>query len=82
VFSVGDPSTQGTPSANPQIKMFKPRLAEEEPLHAEISAFLEAVRSRSTPFVPLEDGRRALKLALDVTSTIERHGNKVLTQML
>ncbi|HEX4488930.1 MAG TPA: Gfo/Idh/MocA family oxidoreductase [Terriglobales bacterium] len=82
VFSVGDPSTPGTPSANPQIKMFKPPITAEEPLRAEITAFIDAVRSRSTPVVPLEEGRRALKLALDVTSTIERHGNKVLTQML
>jgi predicted dehydrogenase len=82
VFSVGDPATQGTPSANPQIKMVKPPISAEEPLHAEISAFLDAVCSRATPVVSLEEGRRALKLALDVTSTIERHGNKVLTQML
>jgi predicted dehydrogenase len=82
VFSVGDPAAQGTPSANPQIKMFKPPITTEEPLRAEISAFLEAVRSRNTPVVSLEEGRRALKLALDVTAAIETHGNKVLTRIL
>ena len=78
VFSVGDPAAQGTPSANPQIKMFKPPITTEEPLHAEIGAFLDAVRTRSTPIVSLEEGRRALKLALDVTAAIDRHGRKVL----
>jgi predicted dehydrogenase len=82
VFSVGDPATQGTPSANPQIKMFKPPVAAEEPLHAEISAFLDSVRTRATPVVSLEEGRRALKVALDVTATMERHGEKILTQIL
>jgi predicted dehydrogenase len=82
VFSVGDPAAQGTPSANPQIKMFKPPITAEEPLHAEITAFLEAVHSRTTPVVSLEEGRRALQLALEVTATIEQHGNKVLAQIL
>jgi predicted dehydrogenase len=82
VSSVGDPAGPGTPSANPQIKMFKPQVAVEEPLHAEIRAFLDSVRSRSTPVVSLDEGRRALKVALDVAAAIERHGRKVLTQIL
>ena len=82
VFSVGDPAAQGIPSANPQIKMFKPPIAAEEPLHAEISAFLDAVRTRSTPVVTLAEGRRALKVALEVTSAIDQHGQKILKQIL
>jgi predicted dehydrogenase len=81
VFSVGDPESQGTPSANPQIKMFKPPITAEEPLHAEISAFLEAVRDRSTPVISLEEGRRALKIALEVNAAIDRHGEKILEKL-
>ena len=77
VFSVGDPEAQGTPSANPQIKMFKPPVTAEEPLHAEIKSFLEAVRTRSKPEVSLDEGRQALKVALDVTAAINQHGQKV-----
>jgi predicted dehydrogenase len=81
VFSVGDPAAKGVPSANPQIKMFKPPITAEEPLHAEISAFLDSVRTRSTPVVTLEEGRRALKVALDVTLAIHQHGKKILKQL-
>lgn len=67
----------GTPSVNPQIGVTKIPVASEEPLHAEIRSFVRAVRQRSTPEVPLEDGRRALALALDIVAAIREHGNKV-----
>jgi hypothetical protein len=35
------------------------------------------VRQGSTPVVPLEDGRRALALALDIVGAIREHGKKV-----
>jgi len=54
-----DPAQPTTPSVNPQIGVVKPALKAEEPLHAELKSFLDAVRRRSTPVVPLEDGRRA-----------------------
>ncbi len=80
VFTVGD-GAQGaspaTPSVNPQIGVSKPAVASEEPLHAELRSFLEAVRERSTPVVSLEDGRQALALALEVVSAIRDHGRKV-----
>jgi predicted dehydrogenase len=76
VFSVGD-GAPGTPSVNPQIGVSKPPVASEEPLHAELRSFLQAVRDRSTPVVPLEDGRRALALALDIVAAIREHGNNV-----
>ena len=75
VFTVGDES--GTPSVNPQIGVSKPPVAAEEPLHAELKSFLQAVRERSTPVVPLEDGRRALGLALEIVAAIREHGKKV-----
>src|SRR3989449_7977216 len=43
VFTVGE--GQGAPSANPEIKVFKPKIVSEEPLHAEIRSFLHAVRT-------------------------------------
>ena len=75
VFSVGDAG--GVPSANPQIKVGKPEITGEEPLHAELKSFLHAVRGRSTPVVSLEEGRRALAVALEVAAAIEAHGKKV-----
>ena len=74
VFTVGP---DGAPSANPQIGVSKPPVASEEPLHAELKSFLRAVRERSTPVVPLEDGRRALALALEILTAIREHGKKV-----
>ncbi|MGC2328271.1 MAG: Gfo/Idh/MocA family oxidoreductase [Candidatus Sulfotelmatobacter sp.] len=70
-------SPAGTPSVNPQIAVSKPPVASEEPLHAELKSFLRAVRTRSTPDVPLEDGHRALALALDIVDAIRRHGQSV-----
>jgi len=57
VFSVGGAAGNAQPSANPQLAMSKPAVAAEEPLLAEIKAFLQAVRDRSRPVVALEDGR-------------------------
>jgi len=78
VFSIGEDGTAtGTPSVNPQIKIGKPAVTSEEPLHAELRSFLHAVREHSTPVVPLDDGRRALALALDIVAAIGEHGKKV-----
>jgi len=78
VFTVGqDGAALGSPSANPQIGVTKPPVASEEPLHAELKSFLHAVRERSTPVVPLDDGRRALALALEIVAAIRDHGKKV-----
>jgi predicted dehydrogenase len=59
------------------IKLARPEVAHEEPLHAELSAFLEAVRARSQPLVPLDDGRRALALALEILAAIREHSRRV-----
>ena len=78
VFTVGqDGDAPGAPSVNPQIKVVKPPVASEEPLHAELKSFLHAVRSHTSPVVPLEDGRRALALALEIIAVIRKHGEKV-----
>jgi predicted dehydrogenase len=77
VFSVDPTDSAGTPSVNPQIKMTKPWTTGEEPLHAELRSFLESVQRRSQPTVTLEDGRRALAVALDVVASISEHGRKI-----
>ncbi len=81
VFSVGGAGTvQGMaaePSVNPQIQTAKPPITAEEPLLAEIKAFLQSVRDRSRPLVSLEDGRRALELALAILAEIARHAGRI-----
>ena len=69
IFTVGSDggAVAGTPSANPQIGMISPAVSGEA-LQAELRLFLHAVRTRSKPEVSLADGRRALAVALDVTS--------------
>jgi predicted dehydrogenase len=76
VFSVGQ-NGGGTPSVNPQIQVTKLPTVREEPLHAELKSFLESVRQRSQPLVSLEDGRRALAVALDIIAAIREHGAKI-----
>jgi predicted dehydrogenase len=78
LFSVGpEGEISGAPSANPQIKVLKPPVVAEEPLHAELKSFLESVRRRSQPLVSLADGRRALAVALDIVAAIREHGAKI-----
>jgi len=78
VFTVGqDSGATGVPSVNPQIGVAKIPVASEEPLRAELKSFLQAVRERSMPVVPLEDGRQALALALQIVAAIRDHSRKV-----
>jgi predicted dehydrogenase len=74
VFSVGE--SAGVPSVNPQIGITKPPTVPTEPLLAELKSFLAAVRERSKPVVSLEEGRRALEVALEIVAAIARHGKK------
>ncbi len=82
VFSVDDHESAGDPSINPQIKVAKPTVVREEPLHAELKSFLESVRARSKPLVTLEDGRRALAAALDIATAINDHRKKINLELL
>jgi predicted dehydrogenase len=89
VFSVGsaagsahpfakDANEWGTqPRVNSQIQMAKPPITAEEPLLAEITAFLQSVRERSRPVVSLEDGRKALELGLAILEEIGRHAGRI-----
>ena len=65
------------PSVNPQIQVAKPAITSEEPLLSEIKAFLDAVRARGNTAVPLQDGRKALALALEILAEIGRHARRV-----
>ena len=69
---VAVPGAPGSP-----IQIAKPTVQMQEPLQAELRAFLEAVRRRSRPLVSLEDGRRALAAALDIQSAMREHSRKV-----
>jgi predicted dehydrogenase len=60
-------------SALPGITPFKPAVEPQEPLRAELTSFLGAVRERSKPEVTLEDGRRALAVATMIVETIATH---------
>ena len=51
----------------------KVEVEQGEPLRLELSAFLEAVRTRNRPVVSGEDGRAALALALEVNAAIRAH---------
>ncbi len=58
------------------ISMTKPAVAQEEPLKAELRAFIKAVRERIAPEVTLQEGRRALELALEILTQVQRHAQK------
>jgi predicted dehydrogenase len=47
-----------------------------EPLRLEIESFLDAVRTRTQPVVTVEDGRAALKLALEINAAIGSHARR------
>ena len=51
-----------------------------EPLRAEITAFLDAINNDAEPPVTGEEGRRAVKLAVDVLGKIEEHVRKLNVQ--
>jgi len=63
-------------SAFPSIVPFKPKVEQQEPLKAEISSFLDAVRRRSQPEVTLEAGRDALAVAMHVVEAIAAHAER------
>src|SRR4051812_19016605 len=67
----------GAHPSSPNIKLAKPPINKEEPLMAEIKEFLRAVSDRSKPIVSLEDGRRALALALDILAAIQKHSKRL-----
>jgi predicted dehydrogenase len=61
----------------PQIEFEKVPTTAEEPLRAELRAFLECVRTRRAPRVDGATGRRALELANGVMAGILEHAKRV-----
>ena len=74
VFSVGE--SAGVPSVNPQIGITRPPTVPAEPLHAELKAFLAAVRERSKPVVSLERGGGLWKLRLRLWQRLRSMGRR------
>jgi len=64
-------------SALPAIGFEKLECELEEPLHAELRAFLDSVRTRKPPIVDGSAGRRALALADNVMAGIQEHARRV-----
>ena len=69
---------QGAPDAGPipGVTVNRPAVQQEEPLHAELKSFIDAVRRRSRPVVALEDGRKALAVALEILAAIAEHSHR------
>lgn len=66
------------PASTPASFRFeKLSVEDEEPLRAQLRAFLQAVRSRSAPVVDGHTGRRALALADTVMAAIREHARRV-----
>ena len=65
------------PGPQPQFDFEKLPAQPEEPLRAELRAFLGAVRMREAPRVDGAAGRRALELADRVVASILDHGRRV-----
>jgi predicted dehydrogenase len=57
----------------PGVTLIRPEIKPIEPLKAELLEFLRAVRERGIPLVSLEDGRKALAVALDIHKAIAEH---------
>jgi predicted dehydrogenase len=66
-------TVQPTEGGMPVIVPQKPPVSGEEPLRAELSSFLHAVRQRSVPEVTLQDGRAALALAIEIQQQMAEH---------
>jgi predicted dehydrogenase len=69
-------------SALPGITPFRPEIDAEEPLRAELVSFLKAVRERSTPEVSLDQGRKALDVALQIVEAIAEHSQRAHLEAL
>ncbi|MDD4986902.1 MAG: Gfo/Idh/MocA family oxidoreductase [Dehalococcoidales bacterium] len=56
----------------PEVTTTKEKYTDSDPLNDEITAFIDAVINRSDPVVTGQDGRNALKIALNIIDQIER----------
>jgi len=66
-----------TPGPQPEFGFEKLKAPAVEPLHAELQAFVDAVRSRKEPRTNGAAGRAALELACRVMASIQEHAARV-----
>jgi predicted dehydrogenase len=66
-----------TPGPQPEFVFEKLKAPAAEPLHAELEAFVEAVRTRKEPRTNGAAGRAALELASRVMASIQEHAARV-----
>ncbi|MGH7274270.1 MAG: Gfo/Idh/MocA family protein [Nitrospiria bacterium] len=55
----------------PQLVIERLEIQKEEPLEAEIAAFIDCVRTRKRPIVSGQEGREALRVALEILKEIK-----------
>jgi predicted dehydrogenase len=55
----------------PQLVMERLEIEKDEPLEVEISAFIDSVRTRNRPIVSGQEGREALRVALEILKEIK-----------
>jgi predicted dehydrogenase len=65
------------PGPQPEFAFEKLAAKTDEPLHAELEAFVDAVRTRREPRTSGRTGRAALALAERVMASIQEHGERV-----
>jgi len=65
------------PGPQPEFAFEKLNAPAVEPLHAELQAFLDSVRTRQEPRTGGRAGRAALELAQRVMTSIQEHGERV-----
>ena len=70
-----------TVSGDQQIGFQPLAVTKDEPLRLEVEAFLDAVRNRTRPPVPGEEGLRVLEVALGILGKIEEHAKVVAQQI-
>jgi predicted dehydrogenase len=59
----------------PQLHVERLEIQKEEPLQAEIVSFIECVLARKRPLVAGQEGREALRVALEILNGINRYEN-------
>jgi predicted dehydrogenase len=82
-FTVDPKGTNPVPGhPDSMIQISKPPVTHAEPLRAELGAFVAAVETRAKPVVSLEDGRRALAVALQILEAIQDHTARIQRELL
>ncbi len=68
-------AAKANPSGHPTagLSLRKLPVVDGEPLRLELVSFLQAVRGRTQPVVPAEEGRAALALAIEINEAIATH---------